>query len=57
MRDALELRNPLAVVVSTPALKDDPMPSASANLTFLAYIVIVVGLCPICERLANHFSK
>jgi len=29
----------------------------NANLLFFAYVVIVAGLCPICERLANHFSR
>ena len=47
----------LCVVVSTPAPKDPPMFDTNANLLFFAYVVIVAGLCPICERLANHFSR
>jgi len=55
--DASEPGEPLGAVSSTLTLKDDPMFDANANLIFFSYIVIVVGLCPICERLANRFSK
>ncbi len=33
------------------------MANANPNLLFFAYLAVVVILCPICERVANQFSK
>lgn len=57
MGDAVEHRKLLVVVIAIRNLKESPMFSAHANLIFFAYVAVVVGICPICERLANHFSK
>ena len=57
MRDAFQRCELLKVVWSTLTLKDDPMLNVNANLFFFAYMAVVIGICPICERLANHFSK
>ena len=32
-------------------------PTMNPDLSFFIYLVVIVGLCPICERVANHFSK
>jgi hypothetical protein len=29
----------------------------SPDLSFFVYLAVIVGLCPICARVANHFSR
>ena len=38
-------------------MKEHPVLNLSANSLFFTYLVIVVALCPLCARVANHFSK
>lgn len=32
------------------------MSHLNPNLVFFSYLVIITAMCPICERLSNHYS-
>ena len=38
-------------------MKEHPVLNLSANSLFFTYLVIVVALCPLCARVADHFSR
>jgi hypothetical protein len=56
MGDALG-RAGVGVALSTLIPKENPMATMNPDLSFFIYLVVLVGLCPICARLANQFSK